>query len=120
MVTTPGLPTLPNHDSAPQDDKLRKRREQLLRARTFRLEQLAASDQLALPPEGVQRALHMAATTALAEIDAALERMERGVYGQCLTCARPIAEDGLDALPMASQCMSCHYNEENCRLDRRV
>lgn len=120
MVTMPGLPTLPNHDSAPHDDRLRKRREQLLHARTFRLEQLAASDQRAVPQEGVQRALHMAATTALAEIDAALDRMERGVYGRCLTCARPIPEDRLDALPMAPQCMPCHYNEENCRLDRRV
>lgn len=119
MVT---MPTLPGYDSAPDDDRRRERREQLLEARMFRLEQLAASERelAALPPQSVERALHMAATTALAEIDAALDRMERGVYGQCVICARPIPEDRLDVLPMAPQCMACHYNEQNCQLDRRV
>jgi DnaK suppressor protein len=119
MVTRPNLP---GYDSAPNDDRRRERREQLLQARTFRLEQLAASERelAALPQQSVQRALHMAATTALAEIDAALDRMERGVYGQCVTCARPIPEDRLDVLPMAPHCMPCDYNEQNCRLDRRV
>jgi len=119
MVMMPGLPTLPSQDSTPQDDRLDRRRRQLLDARAFRLEQLAAGDEADPRQGGVQRALHMAATTALAEIDAALDRMERGVYGQCLSCARPIPEDRLDALPMAPRCMPCHYNEENCRLDRR-
>jgi RNA polymerase-binding transcription factor DksA len=119
MVTTP---TLSGYDSAPNDDRRRKRREQLLQARRFRLEQLAASERelAALPQQSVQHALHMAATTALAEIDAALDRMELGFYGQCVTCAGPIPEDRLDVLPMAPQCMPCHYNEQNCRLDRRV
>ncbi len=119
MVT---MPTLPGQVSAPNDDRRRKRRDQLLRARTFRVEQLTASerDQPAPPEKSVQRALYMAATTALAEIDAALDRMERGVYGQCVVCAQPISEDRLDVLPMTPQCSPCHYNEENCRLDRRV
>lgn len=119
MVT---MPTLHGYDSAPNDDRRRERREQLLQARTFRLEQLAANerDQAAQPQQGVQRALYIAATTALAEIDGALERMERGVYGQCVCCARPISQDRLDVLPMTPLCMPCHYNEENCRLDRRV
>jgi len=118
MATMP----LPAYDSAPDDDRHRERREQLLDARMFRLEQLAAVDRepAETPQDSVQRALHMAATTALAEIDAALDRMDRGVYGKCGTCARPIPEDRLDVLPMAPQCMPCHYNEQNCRLDRRV
>ena len=118
MVTMP----LPASESAPEDDGHRERREQLLQARTFRLEQLAGVErELAdAPQHSIQRALHMAATTALAEIDAALDRIERGVYGKCVTCARPMPEDRLDVLPMASQCMPCHYNEQNCRLDGRV
>jgi RNA polymerase-binding transcription factor DksA len=119
MVT---MPTLPAYDSAPDDDRHAERREQLLHARTFRLEQLSVVErELAdAPHENVPRALHMAATTALAEIDAAFDRMERGVYGQCVTCARPIPEDRLDVLPMAPLCMPCHYNEQNCPLDGRV
>lgn len=119
MVT---MPTTPGYDSAPDDDGHRDRREQLLHARTFRLEQLSAAEpELADGPQrGVQGALHIAATTALAEIDAALDRMDRGVYGQCVSCGQPIPEDRLEVLPMAPQCMPCHYNEQNCRLDRRV
>ncbi len=119
MVT---LSTLSARGSAPDDDRHGERREQLLQARTFRLEQLASieCERADAPQISIQRALHVAATTALAEIDAALDRMERGVYGQCVTCARPIPEDRLDVLPMAPQCMPCHYNEQNCRLDRRV
>jgi hypothetical protein len=114
--------TMPAYDSAPNDDMHRERREQLLQARAFRLEQLAAVQRelSGAPQQSVQRALHMAATSALAEIDAALDRMDRDVYGQCVTCARPISDDRLDVLPMAPQCMPCHYNEQNCRLDRRV
>jgi RNA polymerase-binding transcription factor DksA len=119
MVT---MSTLPGYDSSPNDDRHRERRERLLQARTLRLEQLAASEHgpAALPQQSLQRAVHIAATTELAEIDAALDRMERGVYGQCVTCARPIPEDRLDVLPMAPQCLPCHYNDQNCRLDRRV
>lgn len=119
MITKP---TLPGHVSAPHDDRYRERRDQLIQARTFRLEQLAASEreEPALSEKSVQRALCMAATTELAEIDAALDRMERGVYGQCVVCAQPIPEDRLDVLPMTPRCWPCHYNEENCRLDRRV
>ena len=119
MVT---IPTMPECDSVRDGDGHHERREQLLRARAFRLEQLAASEpeQTALEQQSVQRALHMAATTALAEIDAALDRMDRGVYGQCVTCAQRIPDDRLDVLPMAPQCMPCHFIDQNCRLDRRV
>ena len=43
----------------------------------------------------------------LAEIDAALERIEDGTYGICETCGRPISEDRLEAIPYATQCIDC-------------
>lgn len=87
--------------------------------RQFRLEQLAAleSEEAASPRhEGVRRALSIAATTALGEIEAALARMAEGRYGQCVTCEQTIDAERLAVLPMASLCMACHYNEQNCQL----
>src|SRR5947207_10716491 len=43
----------------------------------------------------------------LAEIDAALVKMESGAYGRCESCGGEIAEARLEAMPMARQCISC-------------
>ena len=43
----------------------------------------------------------------LAEIDAALERIEAGTFGVCTNCGKPIAEDRLDARPWADLCIDC-------------
>jgi DnaK suppressor protein len=48
----------------------------------------------------------------LAEIDAALARMEDGTYGTCRTCGRPISDERLAAMPYASQCIDCKRREE--------
>ena len=96
----------------------RDRHRRLLAERTFRLEQLADLDAEAAPSgrhESVRLALRMAGATALAEIDGALARLADGVYGRCLTCHCPIADERLDTLPQAALCTSCHWNEQNCR-----
>jgi RNA polymerase-binding transcription factor DksA len=88
----------------------------LQEARHFRVEQLAElGRQSGATPrhEGVQRALRVAAQTALAEIDAALERIAEGSYGRCVRCARPMPADRLEVLPMAALCMPCHYKAQN-------
>ncbi len=41
------------------------------------------------------------------EIDAALARLDAGVYGMCRTCRRPIPVARLEAVPEATQCVSC-------------
>lgn len=104
-------------DTPPQTARHGERRQRLQEARDFRLEQLARLEQeLAdAPRQSVKRALHMAATTALTEIHAAIDRMDRGVYGLCVTCGGAIDDERLDVLPMAAQCMPCHFNEQNCR-----
>lgn len=43
----------------------------------------------------------------LDEIQAALRRIDDGSYGVCTTCGQPIAEERLEALPYASQCVPC-------------
>jgi DnaK suppressor protein len=48
----------------------------------------------------------------LAAIDAALERMEDGTFGKCVSCGREIAEDRLAAIPWATQCIDCKRREE--------
>ena len=44
---------------------------------------------------------------SMREIDAALERIERGTYGSCESCGQPIGDERLDARPVARLCVSC-------------
>jgi len=43
----------------------------------------------------------------LAEIDAALERVEAGTYGVCEECGARIPEERLEARPTARHCLGC-------------
>ena len=43
----------------------------------------------------------------LAEIDAAMERWDAGIYGVCEECGTPIGEERLEARPAARTCISC-------------
>jgi RNA polymerase-binding protein DksA len=45
------------------------------------------------------------AEQVLAEIDAALERIENGTYGICTKCGKEIAPERLEAYPWASLCI---------------
>jgi RNA polymerase-binding protein DksA len=48
----------------------------------------------------------------LAEIDAALKRIEEGTYGVCTNCGRPIAPERLEARPWATLCIDCQRQRE--------
>jgi RNA polymerase-binding protein DksA len=41
----------------------------------------------------------------IAEIDAALARIENGTYGTCSVCGKPIGEERLEAIPYAKLCI---------------
>jgi RNA polymerase-binding protein DksA len=41
----------------------------------------------------------------LAEIEAAIGRIDAGTYGVCLACGRPIGEERLEAVPYATLCI---------------
>jgi RNA polymerase-binding protein DksA len=48
----------------------------------------------------------------IAEIDAALQRIEDGTFGLCSTCGNPIGEERLEAVPYTTQCIDCKRKEE--------
>ena len=51
-------------------------------------------------------------TAELGAIDAALERLAQGLYGQCQDCGVTIPEARLGAYPMALRCVSCQTTAE--------
>jgi DnaK suppressor protein len=52
---------------------------------------------------------------ALDQIDAAIERIEDGSYGQCGTCGVQIPKARLAAIPYAAQCVQCVSQREESR-----
>jgi RNA polymerase-binding transcription factor DksA len=66
-------------------------------------------------PEGATIAFERSQVGALAEqarlhlveVDAALGRLDQGVYGTCERCGRPIAPGRLEARPTARTCITC-------------
>ncbi|NMB45875.1 MAG: conjugal transfer protein TraR [Firmicutes bacterium] len=51
----------------------------------------------------------------LADVNTALELMDRGEYGICQGCGRPIDEQRLRAIPSTTMCFSCKTAEETVR-----
>jgi DnaK suppressor protein len=43
----------------------------------------------------------------LAEVEAALERIEAGTFGACRDCGQPIRKERLAAVPYTSRCLKC-------------
>lgn len=48
----------------------------------------------------------------LLQVEAALERLESGDFGQCTNCKRPIGEPRLNAVPWARYCIDCQERDE--------
>ena len=48
----------------------------------------------------------------LADIDAALKRIEDGTYGICTNCRKQIPEERLEARPWATLCIDCQRERE--------
>ena len=54
-------------------------------------------------------------TAELGDIDAALERMDAGTYGQCTDCGVTIPPERLNAYPTAKRCLDCQTLAEQRR-----
>lgn len=54
-------------------------------------------------------------SSTLAEIDAALEKIDDGTYGVCELCEQPIHPDRLEILPFASLCVACQRQKEKSK-----
>lgn len=52
-------------------------------------------------------ALRDRAVQHLAQVDAAIARIDAGTYGRCLRCGRDIPAGRLEALPWAAHCIDC-------------
>ncbi|MEU8652326.1 TraR/DksA C4-type zinc finger protein [Streptomyces sp. NPDC048737] len=59
---------------------------------------------------GVQ--LAASARMVLADVEAALRRMDEGRYGSCCLCRRPIARELLAIVPQARHCARCRQVRE--------
>jgi DnaK suppressor protein len=49
---------------------------------------------------------------AFDQVEAALQRIENGSYGECETCSVKIRKSRLDAIPYAAQCIRCASQQE--------
>lgn len=49
----------------------------------------------------------------LAQVEAALERIDSGTYGHCTRCNEMIEAARLDAIPQVETCIACKKKEEN-------
>ena len=97
---------------------LRTRRDQLTQAAWNVVSRRAAERQDAPRSPGaraaatllaeIQAALLQRHNRQLAEVEAALERLERGEYGVCEDCGALVGLARLKALPFASRCVSCY------------
>ena len=60
-------------------------------------------------------ALRHNARDLLAQVDAALRRLDEGTYGICARCGREISIERLEALPSATLCITCQSEVERAR-----
>jgi len=49
----------------------------------------------------------------LSEVNAGLERIEKGIFGQCEDCQGEIAAKRLKTLPYARRCVACEAKKES-------
>ena len=43
----------------------------------------------------------------LAQVEAALSRLDEGTFGACVRCGRPVGAERLEAIPWAAHCIDC-------------
>ncbi|HET9492813.1 MAG TPA: TraR/DksA C4-type zinc finger protein [Chloroflexia bacterium] len=79
--------------------------------RTLRARLQAQVDKNGADPDGhtdpEARYLLQSVRRRLSQVDAALERIEMGKYGECADCHAPIESDRLVLQPMSTRCTRC-------------
>ncbi len=61
----------------------------------------------AISDQGVQQAMLEASEHRLTALRNAAERLEKGSYGICVRCGKPISSGRLEAVPEALVCIPC-------------
>ncbi len=54
----------------------------------------------------------------LHQVDQALERIEKGIFGKCESCDKGISKNRLKVIPYASLCVDCQSKEEGQWVNR--
>ncbi len=96
-----------------EEQELKKRQKSLQQEDPFkdteRLNDNASDDTEASEQFGHQRseALSKATEVALQRVRFAMERVEKGTYGQCTNCGKMIDTDRLGVDPTAELCITC-------------
>ncbi len=76
----------------------------------------AGNDQADVGSKGLERDAEMSLAAnqreLLQQTEKALDRLDKGVYGQCEVCGEPIGKMRLMAFPRATLCMTCKQREE--------
>ncbi len=102
----------------------RARRETLARVRVLRMQEQEDAVELPADELDVARSLEDVETDAglierdeyrLKAIDAALSRLERGLYGICEKCKQAIPIARLKAVPFAAYCIDCQKKRNERR-----
>lgn len=107
-------------------DLLMRREAQLLETMAHEESEKRSAVQLSNPQEvtdntelaeeqtqlAVHEMQHEHAARQLAQVRAALRRLDAGEYGLCQSCGEPIELGRLQALPYASRCMRCQSASE--------
>ncbi|MEV8313499.1 TraR/DksA C4-type zinc finger protein [Streptomyces sp. NPDC059900] len=113
-----------DRETTPSAEILAALRENLHEQRLFRQEQLQQLSAAATPRTDAARArqtssqlevrvkLAASARMVLADVEAALERMDHGSYGACHLCRGPIAPERLMIVPQARYCARCQQVRE--------
>jgi RNA polymerase-binding protein DksA len=90
-----------------QKAELRKRVSRIHEHARDPLEQDSAEQAAQLGNVEVVSALESEAIAQIAEIEAALQRLQAGTYGICFSCGEPISEGRLKVRPAATKCLDC-------------
>ncbi len=61
--------------------------------------------------------LEAASIAEIAAIRAAMDRLEDGTYGECVSCGKDIAPARLEAIPYTALCVDCASAQESNRRD---
>jgi RNA polymerase-binding transcription factor len=69
---------------------------------------------------GIDFAVIQLKAETLARIDAALTRLDAGLYGDCFDCGDEISDRRLRALPFAVRCTACEEKREQQTRARRL
>ncbi|MGW6007349.1 TraR/DksA family transcriptional regulator [Streptomyces sp. NPDC055210] len=119
-----------DHDTALSADDLAALRENLHEQRLFRREQLkqlhqaqelpasapnrtdVPHDRRTGPQAEVRGKLAASARRVLADVEAALARMDQGGYGRCQLCQEPIDRARLTVVPQGRYCTRCQQVRE--------